>query len=114
MGGESVEFPSIGMLNDGGGAYRGGAKGQAGGVKCWSSELSAVGDGDLRRGFAVLAAAALHLLHHLVALHHLPEHHVLPIEPAGGGGTGGGQVSVNNTHFTLRFRSEHADEDQDL
>lgn len=47
-----------------------------------SLELPAVGDGDLLRGFATLAAVGLHLLHHLHPLHHLAEHHVLPIQPA--------------------------------
>ncbi len=86
-GGGSVESPSIGMLNCGGGgwggAYRGVATGRAERVKCWSSELSTVADGDLGRGFAALAAASLHLLYHIHPLNHSPEHHVLPIEPAG-------------------------------
>lgn len=47
-----------------------------------SLELPRVGDGDLLRGFAALAAVGLHLLHHLHPLHHPAEHHVLPIEPA--------------------------------
>lgn len=48
-----------------------------------SSELAAVSDGDLPRGLAALGALGFHLLHHLDPLHHLPEHDVLPIEPAG-------------------------------
>lgn len=48
-----------------------------------SSELAAVSDGDLSRGLAALGALGFHVLHHVDPLHHLPEHDVLPIEPAG-------------------------------
>lgn len=51
MGGQSVESPSIGMLNGrgggGAGAYRGVATGRAERVKWWSSELPTVADCDL-------------------------------------------------------------------
>lgn len=53
-------------------------------VKCWSSELPAVGDGELGRGFAALASFFLHLLHDIHALDDTAEHNVLSIEPAEG------------------------------
>lgn len=46
-------------------------------------ELAAVRDGDLGAGFATVAAVALHRLDDVHALHHLAEHHMLPIQPAG-------------------------------
>lgn len=48
-----------------------------------SSELPAVGDDDLARGFPTGAAVALHLLHHVQPLDHSAEHHVLPVQPVG-------------------------------
>lgn len=68
-------------VEGGGGAYRGVATGQAGRVKCWSSELPTVGDGELFRGFAALAAVGFHLADHIQPLDHRAEYHVLPIEP---------------------------------
>lgn len=66
-----------------GGAYRGRdyRAGRRGFVL--NSELPAVGDGNPAGGFAALAALGLHVLHHVQPLHHLPEHHVLPVQPAG-------------------------------
>lgn len=65
-----------------GGAYGGMATGgQRGSGR--SSELAAVSDGELSRSLAALGALGFHVLHHLDPLHHLPEHDVLPIEPAG-------------------------------
>lgn len=72
------------MLNDRGGVGSGGpaATGPAERVKCWSSKLPTVGDGESDFGFAALGAVALHLLHHIHAVHHTAEHHVLPVQPA--------------------------------
>lgn len=44
-------------------------------------DLSAVGDGDLLAGLAILGPKALHSLHNVHALLHLAEHHVLAIQP---------------------------------
>lgn len=48
-----------------------------------SSELATVSDHDLAGRFAALAALTLHLLDHIHPFHHLPEHHMLPVKPAG-------------------------------
>lgn len=66
-----------------GGAYRGRDYRASRRGFVLNSELPAVGDGNPARGFAALAAFGLHFLHHVQPLHHLPEHHVLPVQPAG-------------------------------
>ena len=43
--------------------------------------LSTVGDCDLLGGLPSLGAEALNLLDDVHPLHHLPEHHVLPVQP---------------------------------
>ena len=71
------------MAGWGGWSLKGVATGQAERVKCWSSELPTVGDGNLGTGFAALGALGLHLLYHVQPLHYVAEHHMFPIQPAG-------------------------------
>ena len=49
----------------------------------WFLALATVSDHDLLGSLAGLGPKALDLLDHIHSLHHLAEHHVLPIQPLG-------------------------------